>query len=80
MGIFKHVSKNKSTNIHSGTVSFDVIFSDYVRNDDLNNYYRKSEPIDVGGNIITFYVNQQKLLMQLIEIFFIEDLLQLLQI
>ena len=53
MGIFNHVSKNKSTNTQSGTVNFDVIFSDYVRNDDLNNYYKKSEPIDVGGNKIT---------------------------
>ena len=60
MGIFNHVSKNKSTtNIQSGTASFDVIFSDYVRKDDLNNYYRKSEPlvvtnsIDMGGYKIT---------------------------
>ena len=54
MGIFNHVSKNKSTtNIQSGTARFDLIFSDYVRNDNLNNYYKKSEPIDMGGNRIT---------------------------
>ena len=54
MGIFNHVSKNKSTtNIQSGSISFDLIFSDYVRNDDLNNYYKKSETSDVGGNKIT---------------------------
>ena len=54
MGIFNHVSKNKSTtNIQSGTARFDLIFSDYARNDDLNNYYKKSEPIDMGGNRIT---------------------------
>ena len=59
MEIFNHVSKNKSrTNIQSGTASFDVIFSDYMRKDDLNNYYKKSEPlvvtntIDMGGNKI----------------------------
>ena len=46
--------KNKSTtNISSGTARFDLIFSDYVRNDDLNNYYKISEPIDMGGNRIT---------------------------
>ena len=53
MGIFNHVSKNKSTNIQSGIVNFDVIFSDYVRNDDLNNYYKKLELIDVGGNKVS---------------------------
>ena len=54
MGIFNHVSKNKSTtNIQSGSISLDLIFSDYVRKDDLSNYYRKSEPIDVAGNKIT---------------------------
>ena len=54
MGIFNHISKNKSTdNIVSGTARFDLIFSDYVRSDDLNNYHKKSEPIDMGRNRIT---------------------------
>ena len=54
MGIFNHVSKNKSTdNIVSRTARFDLIFSDYVRSNDLNNYYKKSEPIDMGRNKIT---------------------------
>ena len=54
MGIFNHISKNKSTdNIVSGTARFHLIYSDYVRSDDLNNYYKKSEPIDTGGNRIT---------------------------
>ena len=53
MGIFNHVSKNKSTtNTQSGSISFDLIFSDYVRKDDLNHYYKKSEPIDMVGNKI----------------------------
>ena len=54
MGIFNHISKNISTdNIVSGTARFDLIFSDYVKSDDLNNYYKISEPIDMGGNRIT---------------------------
>ena len=54
MGIFNHVSKNIfTTNIQSGSISFDLIISDYVRNDDLNNYYKKPEPINVEGNKIT---------------------------
>ena len=54
MVIFNHLSKYKSTNnIVSGTARFDFIFSDYVRSDDLNNYHKKSEPIDMSGNRIT---------------------------
>ena len=54
MGIFNHISKNKSTdNIVSGIARFDLIFSDYVRSDDLNNYHKKSEPVDMSGNRIT---------------------------
>ena len=50
MGLFNNVSKNKSTdNIVSGTARFNFIFSDYVRSDDLNNNYKRSEPIDMGG-------------------------------
>ena len=46
MGIFHHVSKDKSkTNIQSGTVNFDAMFSDYVRTDDLNNYYKKQNQL-----------------------------------
>ena len=61
MGIFNHVSKDKSkTNIQSGTTRFDIIFSDYARKDDLINYYSKSEhvtftnPVDMGGNKINY--------------------------
>ena len=46
MGIFNHISQNKSTdNSVSGTVRFDLIFSDYVRNDDLNNYYKNQNQL-----------------------------------
>ena len=46
MGIFNHISKNKSTdNIVSGTARFDLIFSDYVRSDDLNNYYKNQNQL-----------------------------------
>ena len=49
MEIFNHMSKNKSTtNIQSGTARFDLIFSDYVRNDDLNNYYKKQNQLIWG--------------------------------
>ena len=73
MGIFNHISKNKSTdNIVSGTTRFDLIFSDNVRSDDLDNYHKKSEPIDMGGNRITSLGEPTK-------IFNIEDLLQRLE-
>ena len=37
----------------TGTARFHLIFSDYVRSDDLNNYYKISEPLDMRGNGIT---------------------------
>ena len=46
MGLFNHVSKNKSTsNISSGTARFDLIFSVYVRNDDLHNYLKNQNQL-----------------------------------
>ena len=82
MGIFNHVSKYKSTtNIQSGSISCDLIFSDDVRNDDLNNYYKKSEPIDVRGNKITSLGEPTEATDAINRnFFFIADLLQLLQI
>ena len=45
MGIFSHISKDKTTNVQDGTTRFHIIFSDYARKDDLLNYYNKSMPI-----------------------------------
>ena len=46
MGILNHISKNKSTdNIVSGTARFDLIFSDYVRSDDLNDSYKNQNQL-----------------------------------
>ena len=58
MGIFNHISKDKTnTNVQDGTTRFDIIFSDYARKDDLLNYYKTSmsitNPINMGGNGIT---------------------------
>ena len=56
MGIFNHISKDK-TNVQDGTTRFDIIFSDYARKDGLLNYQNKSmpitNPINMGGNKIT---------------------------
>ena len=60
MGIFNHISKDKTnTNVQDGITRFDIIFPDYTRKDDLINYNNKSMPIsttntiNMGGNIIT---------------------------
>ena len=46
-------------NVKSRTTRFDTIFSDYARKDDLLNYCKfthiiKTNPVDAGGNKITF--------------------------
>ena len=60
MGIFNHISTDKTnTNVQDGTTRFDIIFSDYARQDELLNCYNKSMPIittnpsDMGRNKIT---------------------------
>ena len=52
MGIFNHVSKDKSkTSIHSGTTRFDIILSASARKDDLFNYYCKSEHVTFSNPV-----------------------------
>ena len=59
MGIFNHISKLSNKNIQRTDATFEVIFSDYAKKEDLLNYDNKSIPItttnliDMGGNRIT---------------------------
>ena len=59
MGIFNNISKLSDKAIKRADATFEVVYADYVKRDELLNYYDKTKPliacsnIDMGGNRIT---------------------------
>ena len=59
MGFFNNISKLSNKNMQRVDATFEVIWSEYAKKDELLNYYNKSIPIvatnhiDMGGNRIT---------------------------
>ena len=59
MGIFNNISKLSDKAIKRADTTFEVVYGDYVKRDELLNFYDKTKPliasnnIDMGGNKIT---------------------------
>ena len=59
MGIFDNISKLSDKAIKRADATFEVVYADYVKRDELLNCYDKAKPliassnIDMGGNRIT---------------------------
>ena len=56
---FNNISKLSDKTIKRADATFEVVYADYVKRDELLNYYDKTKPIisssniDMGGNRIT---------------------------
>ena len=59
MGIFNNIKNLSDKAIKRADTTFEVVYADYVKRDELLNYYDKTKPIiasnniDMGGNRIT---------------------------
>ena len=59
MGIFNNITKLSGKSIQRLDATYDVVLGDYVKKNELLNYYNKltpivaTNPIDMGGNKIT---------------------------